>query len=125
MSAILTPFVEDLQLPERPASVSPSKLASRLNMSVNDLALVAKVHRNTVRTHPESPRLQEFMRDVLRVVVAAEAITRDRDKAIYWMKNQSLPTFGHQTAFELITEDRARVKDVLGYLNSIESGFVG
>lgn len=128
MVAILSPALEALQLEDRP-SLSPKKVADLLNMSIGDLADAAKVHRNTMRMHPESSDLQDFLREVFRVLVSAESITGDRTKAALWLRNQPIDEFGGRTAFEVLTSDRdtmsTRARDLLTYLASIESGFVG
>jgi hypothetical protein len=62
------------------------------------------------------------MQDVERVILAAEAVSGDHDKAVWWL-SQPLATFAGKTAPELIAE--GRTDDVIGYLQSCESGFVG
>lgn len=62
------------------------------------------------------------MQDVDRVIDLAESISGDRTKAIEWLK-QPLATFGGKTPLQLIAE--GRTDDVIGYLESIESGYVG
>ncbi|QAU25377.1 DUF2384 domain-containing protein [Dyella sp. M7H15-1] len=66
---------------------------------------------------------------MLRILVTAETITQDPNKAALWLRNQPLEAFSGRTAFEVMTSDRTRVaqnaRDVLGYLASVESGFVG
>lgn len=63
-----------------------------------------------------------LMHDVERVVAAAESISGDRANAVEWL-SQPLATFGGKTALELIAE--GRTDDVIGYLQSFESGYVG
>lgn len=59
---------------------------------------------------------------VKRVLRVAEAISGDRDKAVAWLQ-EPIATFDGKTALELVAE--GRTDDLLGYLASIESGFVG
>jgi hypothetical protein len=59
---------------------------------------------------------------VERVLLAVEAISGDHDRAVAWLQ-EPLTRFGGKTALELIAEGRTDA--VLGYLASIESGFVG
>ncbi|MEO6922772.1 MAG: MbcA/ParS/Xre antitoxin family protein [Bryocella sp.] len=61
-------------------------------------------------------------RDMDRVLVAAEAVSGDRQKAVEWL-TEPLSTFGGKTPQELVVKGRAG--DVLAYLESITSGFVG
>lgn len=56
------------------------------------------------------------------VTTLAESICADRARAVEWM-NQPLDTFDGKTPLQLIAEDRTEA--VIGYLHSIESGFVG
>lgn len=60
--------------------------------------------------------------DMDRVLLAAEAVSGDRQKAIEWL-TEPLDTFGGKTPQELIGEGRACT--VLDYLESIAPGFVG
>ncbi|PXV60546.1 Protein of unknown function [Dyella jiangningensis] len=62
------------------------------------------------------------MQDVDRVIDLAESISGDRAKAVWWL-SQPLTTFAGKTALELIAE--GRTDDVIGYLQSCESGYVG
>jgi uncharacterized protein (DUF2384 family) len=55
-------------------------------------------------------------------IALAESICGDRAKAVDWL-NQPLASFDHKTPQQLIAEGRA--DSVIGYLHSIESGFVG
>lgn len=59
---------------------------------------------------------------VRRVLLAAEAISGDRDKAVAWLQ-EPIATFGGKTALELVAE--GRTDDLLGYIQSFESGYVG
>lgn len=59
---------------------------------------------------------------VERALQAIEAISGDHDKAVAWLQ-EPLTTFGGKTALELVAE--GRTDDLLAYLASIESGFVG
>jgi uncharacterized protein (DUF2384 family) len=105
------------------AFLSPQKVALRLSMSVEELAESAHVHRNSLRVHPQAPRIQTYLRQVVRVLVAAEAIFGSRDTAALWMRNEPLPPFKHRTAIDMINMNRT--DDVIEYLASIAPGFVG
>lgn len=58
-----------------------------------------------------------------RVLLAAAAIQPDLAKRVHWLRNHPIDTFGGKTATEMIDEDRA--DDVIAYLGSVSSGFVG
>ena len=62
------------------------------------------------------------MSDIERVLIYAESVFGDRATSMAWL-DQSLPTFHERTPRQLIED--GRTQDVLNYLASIESGFVG
>ncbi|MGF6495501.1 hypothetical protein ABIE56_003700 [Luteibacter sp. 621] len=59
---------------------------------------------------------------VKRVLQAAEAISGDHDKSVAWLQ-EPIAAFGGKTALELVAE--GRTDDLLGYIQSFESGYVG
>jgi Protein of unknown function (DUF2384) len=66
--------------------------------------------------------LEVDVRDKDRIMSAAEAVSGDHDKAVWWLC-QPLAAFAGKTALELVAE--GRTDDVIGYLQSCESGYVG
>ena len=70
-------------------------VADMLGLQQQDLAELARVHRNTLRTHPESPRVQSALRDLMRVLSAAAAVQPDTQRAIFLVKNEPIPAFRH------------------------------
>jgi hypothetical protein len=70
--------------------LSPQKVARRLSMPVEDLAESAHVHRNSLRLRPQGPKIQSYLRQIVRVLEAAETIFGSRDAAILWMMNEPL-----------------------------------
>lgn len=103
--------------------ISPAKFARAFHMQIQEVAIEARVHRNTLRRHPESPQAQQFLRDSLKVLSAVSEIQSDVRKGMYWMRNHPIPSFAHKTAMELIGTGRA--DDVVTYLESIADGFSG
>lgn len=103
--------------------LSAMNVAQVLGLQYQDMAELAKVHRNTLRTHPESPRLQSALRDVMRVLSAAVAVQPDPQRAIFLIKNEPIPTFRHKTLLQLVQD--GRTEDAVSYLESISAGFVG
>jgi hypothetical protein len=103
--------------------LSAVNLANVLGLQQQDLATIAGVHRNTLRTHPESPRLQAALRDLMRVVSAAVAVQPDLERALFLIKNHPIPGFRHKTILQLVQE--GRTEDAIDYLESISAGFVG
>ena len=60
--------------------------------------------------------------DLDRVLAIADQISGGRSESLKWL-HQPLREFNGQTPHSLVLMDR--VEDVIGYLNSISSGFVG
>jgi hypothetical protein len=103
--------------------LSAANLATVLGLQQQDLATLAGVHRNTLRTHPESPKLQATLRDLMRVLSAAAGVQPDFERALFLVKNQPIPAFRHKTILQLVQD--GRTEDAIDYLESISSGFVG
>lgn len=122
MTAILSDILESAREPGT-SRFSASGIASILGLQQQELAELAGVHRNTLRIHPESPRLQSVLRDLMRVLSAATAMEPDPQRAIFLIKNEPIPAFRHKTLLQLVQEGRA--EDAIDYLESVSAGFVG
>lgn len=122
MSAVFADVLESTREPGT-SRFSASSVGDVLGLQQQDLAELAGVHRNTVRTHPESPRLQAALRDLMRMLSAATALQPDPQRAIFLIKNEPIPAFRHKTLLQLARE--GRVEDAIGYLESVGAGFVG
>jgi len=122
MAAIFADVLESTREPGT-SRFSASGVADLLGLQQQDLAELAGVHRNTLRTHPESPRLQSALRALVRVLSAATAVQPDPQRAIFLVKNEPIPAFQHKTLLQLIQE--GRTEDAIGYLESTSAGFVG
>ena len=118
-SLTITPYLE---APDRPF-LSPIKVAKSLHLPLGDLASAAGVHRNTLAARPESPRVQAFLRDTLRVLSAAQEFFGQDALSVAWLLNEPLSAFRHKTAWELI--EAGRTEDVLAYINTYSAGFAG
>ncbi len=103
--------------------IDVERFRARFALSKQTLASLAGVHRTTVTDAPNNEKLQRLMREALRVMSAASAITSDATRAIYWMRNTPIPEFDHRMAFDLIAAGKTEA--VLKYLRSIESGSTG
>jgi hypothetical protein len=110
---------------EKPGSpfLSPAKVARSLSLQMQDLADSSHVHRNTLSARPQSPKVQELLRSILRVLSAAEEAFGDRDVALTWMRNEPVAAFRHKTALNLLQDGRTEA--VVNYLESISAGSVG
>jgi hypothetical protein len=120
--AVLLGFVEEFRRPGETV-IQPGRFAAALNLQIQELAQIAGVHRTTISEAPGNARLQNYMRDALRVISAAMDVTGDRDRALYWYRNAPIREFGHQTAEQLVSARQTEA--VLSYLNSIEGGSTG
>jgi len=81
------------------------------------------VHRNTVSLTPTSPKLQDAMVDVVRVLSAAHELTDDIDRALFWFRNQPIADFDHFTPMQLV--EQGKVQAVIDYIESISAGTSG
>lgn len=96
--------------------------ARRLMIPIEDLALALATDDPPSEKPLASCSIRVFLDDVDRLVLAAEEISRDRSKAVAWLR-QPLVAFDSQTPLLLIAH--GRVTDLLEYLSSIQSGFTG
>jgi len=117
--SVVSEFMDNIQEPRKPY-ISPARFAKAAGVSVQALAALAGVHRNTVSQHPDSSRLQDRLRDMVKAIVAAVAVTGDLEKAIYWFRNEPITNYRHKTAAELVSE--RRLDDVLVYLDDLHNG---
>jgi hypothetical protein len=103
--------------------LSVTSISELLGLELQELAALAGVHLNTLRTHPENPRLQMALRDLVRVLSAAATAQPDIGRAFYVIKNKPIPAFDYKALLQLV--QAGRTDDAVGYLESISSGFVG
>lgn len=115
-------FTEGLRAPGMPL-IAPDRFAEALHLRQQELAQLARVHRTTVADAPTNARLQQYMRDALRVLSAASEISGERARAIYWYRNTPIPEFEHRTAEQLVSAGKADA--VISYLLSIGGGSTG
>lgn len=114
-------FVESLQEPRTPY-ISPKRFSAALGVQVAGLANLAGVHRNTMR-NPASDRLQDKLREMVRVISAAATLTGDVSKAIFWYRNEPIADYDHKTAAELVAEGHTEA--VMAHLRDLENGASG
>ncbi len=123
MSALALPEVLETVHQPGTSDLSATGVAELFGLQLQDLAALASVHRNTIRTHPNTPRLQAVLRDLMRVLSAASVVQPDRDRALFLIKNAPIPAFRHKTILQLVAE--GRTDDAVDYLDSVSAGFVG
>jgi hypothetical protein len=107
----------------RTSSYSAARISRLLDLQLQELANLAKVHRNTLRAHPESPKLQSALRDLMRLLSAAQGVQPDLQRAVFLIKNAPIADFGHKTLMQMV--EAGRTNDAIDYLNSISAGFIG
>ena len=131
MNAVLQPtqtfveFAEAIRLQTAPL-IDPESFAVRMGLEMQELAALAGVHRNTIRTHPQSRALQEFLRDSIRVISAASNVSgggEDVERALYWFRNHPIADYSYRTAESLVAEHKTEA--VLAYLDTLEGGATG
>lgn len=113
---------ESLREPGK-TDLSPAAVSEVLGLQQQELAQLAGVHRNTLRLHPETPRVQATLRDLARVLTALTQVQPDVATAVYHLKNTPIPAFEFHTMYELIVA--GRTDDVLAYVRSVSSGPAG
>lgn len=114
-------FVESLQEPKTPY-ISLDRLSDALGVKRSSMAAITGVHRNTLR-NPASERLQNRLREMIRVITAAATLTGDMQKALYWFRNEPIADYDHKTAAELVAGGHADA--VLAYLRDLGNGANG
>jgi hypothetical protein len=119
--SMVSGFVQSLQEPKTPF-ISPKRFSAALGVQVASLADLTGVHRNTLR-NPSSERLQSKLREMVKVITAAAALTGDISNAIFWFRNEPITDYDQKTAAELVAE--GQVEAVLSYLRDLENGARG
>jgi hypothetical protein len=105
------------------SDLSATAVADLFGLQHRELAEIAGVHHNTIRAHLNSPKLQAILRDLMRVRPVVSSIQPDMSGALFLIKNDPIPAFRHKTVLQLVRE--GRTDDVVGYLESVSSGFTG
>ena len=125
MSAVMAPrsLAEEFREPDH-AFLSPHRIGEALGLQVQSLAERAHVSRNTPAARPQNENLQQYLRDVVRVMAAAQdAAGGDRNRAIFWFMNEPLSEFDYLTPDALVTAGKAGV--VIDYIGSVAGGASG
>lgn len=117
------PFLASLKGDEARAALSPVRLAEALDLSLDRLADVARVHRATIHHAPHSPRLQDTMSDIVRVLAAAQSLNGSLDTTLFWFRNQPIREFRYFTPLQVVGQGKA--DDLVRYLESIAGGAAG
>jgi hypothetical protein len=105
------------------SSISPRRFGQVMGLDMQTLAAKAHVHRNTISRAPESEGVQMHLRDSVRVIRSAVDIAHSVENAVYWFKNNPLPTFDYKTPHELVSE--GHTASLVRYVQSLHAGFTG
>lgn len=117
-------FLYSLHDQDVPApALSPKLFGAALQIDMQTLADQAHVHRNTLRRAPATASVQRHLRESIKAIKAAYALSGDMNKALLWYRNDGIEAFGFKTAEELVSA--GRTEDLLAYLMSLQAGFVG
>lgn len=103
--------------------LSPDRIAAFFEVSLEDIAADAGVSLGTIRAQPTSPLVQAYLRDLVRVLSAATALTGDACRAAALVRREALRVFGDRTAAQLVAD--GRTDDVVAYLDSLSPGAAG
>ncbi len=103
--------------------LSPARFAKLAGLSVQSLASMTGVHRNTLSQHPGSPKVQESLRAMVKVISSATELTGDTDRAICWFMNEPIADYRHQTAAELVAAGQTDA--VMLFLEDLRNGATG
>mgnify|MGYP001150737855 CR=1 FL=1 len=116
-------FAESFREPGQ-AYLSPRRVGNALGLQIQSVAERARVSRNTPTARPQSEILQQYLREVVRVLTAAEgAAGGDRSRAIFWFMNEPLQDLEYQTPDALVRAGKSHV--LIDYIGSIIGGASG
>jgi hypothetical protein len=113
---VLTAFLDDVV---DHGLISPLRLSERLNMPLSRLASVAGLHRNTL-AHAESPRVQDRLGVIAKIIAKAAALGGDPGRAVIWFRYQPIAGFDNQTAEDLVAAGHGDA--VLNHLEDLADG---
>lgn len=102
------------------AFVDPKYYATELDLTPSELAQLAGVPPDTVTTTPESPKLQEFLLESLKVLGAAVDFSGDYERARSWFRTEPIQPLDDKTAEILVSE--GKYERVLRYIDSLNAG---
>ncbi len=102
------PVIDALMEPSD-GSIDPARLARMLHMTMSDLANLVRLHRNTLARAPSSPKAQERLRVIARVLAdAADLMDGNMVRTCLWFTTLPLSGFGGKTAADLVKSGNER-----------------
>lgn len=102
--------------------VEPNRLSARLHVTKLELARAAGLSRDAVSktARLESAATQARLRDMVEIIARVQPWAGSLPQAFAWYRAQPLPSFGDQTAEDLVKAGRA--EHVKAYLSRIAVG---
>ncbi|WP_168220275.1 antitoxin Xre/MbcA/ParS toxin-binding domain-containing protein [Azospirillum thermophilum] len=100
--------------------LDPRRLIELTGMRVQELAALAGVDRNTIARNPHSPKVQEAVGEVVRLLESATEVAGDLDRALLWYRHQPIEAYRFRTPAELVADGHAEA--VMAYLDDLRHG---
>ncbi|GEO40606.1 hypothetical protein SAE02_47540 [Skermanella aerolata] len=116
---LLGPVVQAVAEPEG-RYLDPRRFLNLTGMQVQDLAALAGVDRNTVARNPRSPKVQNAVGAVVRLLESATEVAGDLNRALLWYRHQPIEAYRFQTPAELVAKGHADA--VVAYLDDLRHG---
>ena len=103
-------------------TIETDRLSAKLRVSKIELAAAAGLSRDAVSKTARltAPATQSRLRDMVEIIGRVLPWAGSVPQAFAWYRAQPLPSFGDQTAEDLVKEGRAEA--VKGYLARIAAG---
>ena len=103
-------------------TIETGELTARLRVSKLELAAAAGLSRDAVSKSARrtAPATQRRLRDMVEIITHVLPWAGSVPQAFAWYRAQPLPSFGDQTAEDLVKQGRA--EDVKTYLSRIAVG---
>lgn len=115
---MLTSTAEDLATPN--GDLDPAALAEMLKLSLTELAQLAGVSRNSLRSDMLGPKARSALEPIVQIISAATEMMGNSAKAAFWFRYDPMIGMGTQTAMEHVAAGRG--PQVLLYLRNIANG---
>lgn len=114
--------IQPTDLVRADGAIETTRLADRLGVDKRVLAVAAGLSRDAVSKSARlnSASTQARLRDVVEIILRAQPWAGSLPQAFAWYRAQPLPSFGDQTAEDLVKAGRAEA--VKAYLARIAVG---
>lgn len=104
--------------------LSPQVIAGKLHLRLDELAATIRVHRNTLRLHPEAASVQTGLAEWRRVLDLLELIIPDDlPRLAFHARNTPIRVLEGRTIVEAVTAGQAH--KAARYLQTLSSGANG